>query len=65
MENHDKPDEIKAQNRPRIILVFRDATEFSDFERYANSKGLDVKSFAKFAMKTYMDKYPRVTRKTR
>jgi hypothetical protein len=51
--------------RPRVVVVFDNQGEFGEFENYAKSKSLDVKSFLKFAGRTYMDKYPRIPRKTR
>jgi hypothetical protein len=57
----EKPKDTK----PRIVVVFKDQSELSEVEQYADSKGLSVKSFAKFAMKSYMDKYPRTLKGTR
>jgi hypothetical protein len=48
-----------------VVVVFDSRTEFGEFEKYAKSKSLDVKSFLKFAGRTYMDKYPRLPGKTR
>jgi hypothetical protein len=49
------------KNRPRMVVVFDDGNDYAEAEQYAKSKGLDIKSFAKFAMKSYMDKYPRTS----
>jgi len=51
--------EVKANARPRAVVVFDDEAEYEEFERYAKAKCLDVKTFLKFAGKAYMDKYPR------
>jgi hypothetical protein len=56
---------LSAPARPRVVVVFDTPAEFGEFESYAKLKCLDVKSFLKFAGKAYMDKYPRVSRKTR
>jgi hypothetical protein len=50
--------------RPRVVVIFDTPAEFGEFENYAKSKSLDVKSFLKFAGRAYMDKYPRNSRKT-
>jgi hypothetical protein len=51
--------------KPRVVVVFDSQAEYGEFENYAKSKSLDVKSFLKFAARTYMDKYPRQVRMTR
>jgi hypothetical protein len=45
--------------KPRAVVVFENGAEFQEFENYAKSKSLDIKTFLKFAGRTYMDKYPR------
>ena len=49
----------KTNNRPRVVVVFDSEAEYQEFESYAKSKCLDIKTFIKFASKAYMDKYPR------
>jgi hypothetical protein len=44
-------------------MVFSEK-EYSEIERYAEAKMLEVKSFLKFAAKAYMKKYPLKTKKT-
>jgi hypothetical protein len=67
MDNDQSNDngQLPPPARPRVVVVFDSRTEFGEFEKYAKSKSLDVKSFLKFAGRTYMDKYPRVPGKTR
>jgi hypothetical protein len=57
--------QLPAPAKPRVVVVFETQAEFGEFERYAKSKSLDVKSFLKFAGRTYMDKYPRLPGKAR
>lgn len=52
-------DEKAIKKKNRIIIVYEDENDFAEVERYAKSKCLDLKSFVKFATKSYMDKYPR------
>jgi len=49
--------------KPRCVISFDSWEEYEEFESYAKSKCLDVKSFVKFASKAYMDKYPRSGKK--
>jgi hypothetical protein len=63
-QNSADGEQLPAPARPRVVVVFDTQAEFGEFENYAKSKSLDVKSFLKFAGRTYMDKYPRVSRKT-
>ncbi len=44
--------------KPRVVVSYEE-DEFAVMEHYARSKGLDPKTFLKFAGQTYMDKYPR------
>jgi len=55
--------EVKNNTRPRVMVVFDNHEEWIEFELYAKSKCLDVRTFLKFAGKTYMDKYPRGLKK--
>jgi hypothetical protein len=55
------PDErIPPPVKPRVVVVF-DTQEYGEFENYAKSKCLDVKSFLKFAGKAYMTRNPSTT----
>jgi hypothetical protein len=65
MDNTKIGDIKQALVRPRVVVIFDSPEEFGEFKNYAKSKSLDVKSFLKFAGRTYMDKYPRPLRETR
>ena len=52
--------EVKANARPRVCVVFDDS-EFCEFDSYAKSKSLDIKSFLKFAGRAYMVRNPLIT----
>jgi len=52
--------EEKTNARPRAVVVFANDAEYKEFEAYAKAKCLDLRSFLKFAAKSYMDKYPRI-----
>jgi hypothetical protein len=43
------------------VVVFDTQGEYGEFENYAKSKCLDVKSFLKFAGKAYMTRNPSTT----
>ena len=51
--------ETALKQKPRVVVVYDDVDDFAEVELYAKSKGLDLKSFMKFAVKSYMDKYPK------
>ena len=49
----------KTNAWPRVVVVFN-SNEFCEFESYAKSKSLDMKTFLKFAGRAYMTRYPLV-----
>ena len=56
-----KSTEGKTNARPRAVVVFDNEAEYQEFENYAKSKSLDIKSFLKFAARAYMVRFPLIT----
>jgi len=52
--------ETKTKSRPRIVVTFAE-DEFCEFDSYAKSKSLDIKSFLRFAGRAYMVRNPLTT----
>ena len=48
-------DSIKTQIRQRFAIVFQSEDEYREIQDYAQSIGLDIRSFIKFAMRSCMD----------
>ena len=61
MEQNDVKNEVKNIGRHRVAVVFDNADEFEEFNNYAKSKSLDIKSFLKFAGRAYMVRIPLIT----
>ena len=56
-----KNTEGKTNTRPRAVVIFDNEAEYQEFENYAKSKSLNMKTFLKFASRAYMTRFPLIT----
>jgi hypothetical protein len=50
--------------KPRVVVLFNRVEDYQEMKQYAETKGLDLKSFFMWLAKSHMLKYPLKTAQT-
>ena len=54
-------DTTVVQKKPRCVIIFDTQDEYESIRSYAKDKGLDMKNFFTWAVRSHMNKYPSKT----